>query len=103
LYTLYNSLEVDGAIDFLRHSRFTELIPLLTASGVETGFIQGKSALSAHIVGREEEPEAVVKRLFDRLQELGVEARWAGLGVAAFSSEDPDFLNFMEALDGYSD
>lgn len=95
--TLYNSLEVDGAINTLLASRFTQLIPLLLAPGVQRGH---EEVGSYHWVGRDEEPAERVLELYARLTEWSVNKRWTGVGVASFTTTDKELIGFMEALDG---
>lgn len=96
--TLYNSLEVDGAINYLLTCRFTQLIPLLIAPGV----VRDSSEKGAYRwVGRELPASESVRQLYSELNNLGVDTRWTGLGVASFSTTDQDLINFMEALDGH--
>lgn len=95
--TLYNSLEVDGAINMLLASRFTPLIPILTAPKVSRNLRDNGnyrwSGLQA--LGYE-----VVKALYEKLSEMGVEAKWTGITIPEFETTDTDLIGFMEALDG---
>ena len=98
--TLYNSLEVDGAINTLLASRFTQLIPLLLAPGVQRGH---EGVRSYRWVGRDGEPAEVVRELYARLTEWGVDKRWTGLGVASFTTTDKELIGFVEALEGHNE
>lgn len=95
--TLYNSLEVDGAINYLLGSRFTQLTPLLTAPGVVR---DGSEKGTYRWVGRELPASESVRQLYSKLNHFGVDTRWTGLVAASFTTSDPDLINFMEALDG---
>lgn len=96
--TLYNSLEVDGAINRLLASRFTPLIPLLTSPKVSRNLRNnGKYRWSGlQALGYE-----VVKALYEKLSEMGVEAKWTGITIPEFETTDADLIGFMEALDGF--
>lgn len=96
--TLYNSLEVDGAINYLLGSRFTQLIPLLTAPEVVR---DGSEKGTYRWVGRELPASESVRQLYSKLNHFGVDTRWTGLVVTSFTTTDRDLINFMEALDGY--
>lgn len=95
--TLYNSLEVDGAINILLASRFTQLIPLLTAPHVSRNLrYTGKYRWAGlQAVGYE-----AVKALYEKLSEWGVETEWTGITIPEFETEDRELVGFMEALDG---
>ncbi len=96
--TLYNSIEVDGAINYLLTSRFTQLIPLMTAPKVTRGYRYDNRY---HWSGIDIRAREVVDNLYEKLLELGVELKWEGIGIAEFSTSDKDLTNYMEALDGY--
>ena len=96
--TLYNSLEVDEAINYLLASRFTQLIPLMTASKVTRGYRYDNRY---HWSGIDTRAREVVENLYEKLLEWGVELEWVGGGIPEFSTSDKDLTNFMEALDGY--
>lgn len=95
--TLYNSLEVDGAINMLLANRFTHLIPILTSPNVSrTLRDNGKYRWSGlQALGYE-----VVKALYEKLSEMGVEAKWTGITIPEFETTDTDLIEFMKALDG---
>lgn len=94
---LYNSLEVDGALNLLLSSKFTQLIPLLTAPHVSRNLRYNEryrwSGLQA--IGYEK-----VKALYEKLSEMGVETEWTGITIPEFETTDTDLIGFMEALDG---
>nr|DAU00251.1 MAG TPA: hypothetical protein [Caudoviricetes sp.] len=96
--TLYNSLEVDGAVNMLLASRFTQLIPMLTAPNVSRHLrYNGKYRWSGlQAVGYE-----AVKALYEKLNEWGVETEWTGITIPEFETTDKGLIGFMEALDGY--
>lgn len=96
--TLYNALEVDGAINMLLTSKFTQLIPLLTAPHVSRNLrYNGRYRWSGLLaIGYEE-----VKALYEKLSEMGVEAEWTGITIPEFETVDTNLIGFMEALDGY--
>ena len=96
--TLYNSLEVDGAINYLLHSRFTQIIPHLTAPHVSRNLRHNGryrwSGLQA--LGYE-----AVKAVFDKLSEWGVQTEWTGITIPEFETADRELIGFMEALDEF--
>lgn len=98
--TLYDSLEVDGGINYLRASRFTQLIPLLTASRVTRGY---RYDGQYHWSGLDTRAREVVENLYEKLSEWGVELEWVGVSSAEFATSDKELTNFMEALDGYTE
>lgn len=95
--TLYNSLEVDGAINMLLASRFTQLIPMLTAPKVSRNLRDcGKYRWSGlQALGYE-----AVKALYEKLSDLGVETEWTGITIPEFETTDKELIGFMEAVDG---
>nr|DAK56203.1 MAG TPA: hypothetical protein [Caudoviricetes sp.] len=96
--TLYNSLEVDGAINKLLTSRFTQWIPLLIAPGVVR---EGGLGDEYRWISRDTTTDARVRELHARLQDLGLDVRWTGLGVASFTTTNKELIGFMEALGGF--
>lgn len=95
--TLCDSLEVDGAINYLLANRFTQLIPLMTAPRVARGYrYDGQYRWSGVDIRARE----VVENLYEKLLEWGVELEWDGISIAEFSTSDKDLTTFMEALDG---
>ena len=95
--TLYNYLEVDGAINYLLTSRFTQLVPLMTAPRVTRGY---RYDGQYHWSGIDIRAREVVEKLYEKLSEWGVELEWVGVSSAEFATSDKDLTNFMEALDG---
>jgi hypothetical protein len=95
---LYNALEVDGAINTLLASRFTQWIPLLIAQGVVR---EGSQGSEYRWISRDTTADALVRELYARLQDLGLDVRWTGPGVASFTTSDKELIRFMEALDGF--
>lgn len=98
--TLYNSLEVDGAINTLLASRFTQLVPLLTDPKVSRNLRDsGKYRWTGlQAVGYE-----AVKALYEKLSEWGVETEWTGITTPEFETADRELIGFMEALDGFDE
>lgn len=99
---LYSASDADYIINFLRSSRFTQLIPSLIPAGVERGGFEGKGPKTVCWVARKPELSEVMQDLMLKLDRAGVNPRWAPLsGTITISSEDEELINFMEALDGY--
>lgn len=96
--TLYNSLEVDGALNTLLFSKFTQLIPLLTAPHVSRNLrYNGRYRWSGlQAIGYE-----AVTALYEKLSEMGVEAEWTGITIPEFETADKDLIEFMGGLDGF--
>lgn len=96
--TLYNSLEVDGALNTLLFSKFTQLIPLLTAPHVSRNLrYNGRYRWSGlQAIGYE-----AVTALYEKLSEMGVEAEWTGITIPEFETVDKDLIEFMGGLDGF--
>lgn len=95
---LYNSLEVDGAINTLLASRFTQWIPLLIAPGVVR---EGGLGDEYRWISRDTTTNARVRELYARLLALGLGVRWTGSGRASFTTQDKELIGFMEVLDGH--
>ena len=96
--TLYNSLEVDGALNTLLFSKFTQLIPLLTAPHVSRNLrYNGRYRWSGlQAIGYE-----AVTALYEKLSEMGVEAEWTDITIPEFETVDKDLIEFMGGLDGF--
>lgn len=99
---LYSASDADYIINFLRSSRFTQMIPSLLPAGVERGGFEGKGPKTVCWVARKPELSEVMQDLMLKLDRAGVNPRWATLsGTITISSEDEELINFMEALDGH--
>lgn len=95
--TLYNSLEVDGAINMLLASRFTQLIPMLTAPKVSRNL---RDCSKYRWSGLQALGYEAVKALYEKLSDLGVETEWTGITIPEFETTDKELIGFMEAVDG---
>jgi len=101
---LYNASDADYIINFLRSSRFTQLIPSLLPAGVERGGFEGKGPKAVYWVARKPELFEVMQNLLLQLNQAGVNPHWATLnGTVSVSTEDEELIKFMEALDGYAE
>lgn len=99
---LYSATDTDYIINFLRSSRFTQLIPSLLPAGVERGGFEGEGPKAAYWVARRPELFEVMQNLLLQLNKAGVNPHWATLnGTVLVSSEDEELINFMGALDGH--
>ena len=96
--TLYNSLEVDGALNTLLTSKFTQIIPLLTDPRVSRNLrYNGRYRWSGlQAIGYE-----AVKALYEKLSDLGVETEWTGITIPEFETTDKELIGFMKGLDGF--
>lgn len=99
---LYSAADTDYAINRLRSSRFTQLIPSLLPAGAERGGFEGKGPKAVYWVARKPELSEAMQNLMLKLDKAGVNPRWATLnGTITVSSEDEELIKFMEALDGF--
>lgn len=99
---LYSATDADYVINYLRSSRFTQLIPSLLPAGVERGGFEGKGPRAVYWVARKPELSEAMQNLMLKLDKAGVDPHWATLnGTTMVSSEDDELVKFMEALDGY--
>lgn len=99
---LYSATDTDYAINLLRSSRFTQLIPSLLPAGVERGSFEGKGPKAVYWVARKPELSKAMQNLMLKLDKAGVNPRWATLnGTITVSSEDEELIKFTEALDGF--
>jgi len=101
---LYSATDTDYAINRLRSSRFTQLIPSLLPAGVERGGFEGKGPKAVYWVARKPELSEAMQDLMLKLDKAGVNPHWATLnGTITVSSEDEELIKFMEALDGFDE
>lgn len=98
--TLYNSLEVDGAINLLKSSKFTELIPVLLCPGLGRGVATQDDREEFHWASRSPESDRAAEEVYARLDHWGLELHWADQPRKAFYTDEPELVQFMEALDG---
>ncbi len=99
---VYSASDTDCVINYLRSSRFTELIPAITPAEVERGGFAGKGPKTVCWVARRPELSEAMQNLMLKLDKAGVGPHWATLnGTITVSSEDEELIKFMEALDGY--
>ena len=91
--TLYNSLEVDGAINLLKSSKFTELIPVLLCPGLGRGVATQDDREEFHWASRSPESDRTAEEVYARLH-------WVDQHRKAFYTDEPELVQFMEAVDG---
>lgn len=99
--TLYNSLEVDGAINLLKSSKFTELIPVLLCPGLGRGVATQDDREEFHWASRSPESDRTAEEVYARLDHWGQEVHWVDQPRKAFYTDEPELVQFMEALDGF--
>ena len=98
--TMYNSFEVDGAINLLKSSKFTELIPVLLCPGLGRGVFTQDDREEFHWVSRSPESDRTSEEVYARLDHWGLDVHWVDQPRKAFYTDEPELVQFMEALDG---
>lgn len=101
--TLYNSLEVDGAINLLKSSKFTELIPVLLCPGLGRGVATQDDREEFHWASRSPESDRTAEEVYERLDHWGLDLHWVDQPRKAFYTDEPELVQFMEALDGFDE
>lgn len=97
---MYNSLEVDGAINLLKSSKFTELIPVLLCPGLGRGVATQDDREEFHWASRSPESDRTAEEVYARLDHWGLDVHWVDQPRKAFYTDEPELVQFMEALDG---
>ena len=98
--TLYNSLEVDGAINLLKSSKFTELIPVLLRPGLGRGVATQDDREEFHWASRSPENDRAAEEVYAHLDHWGIDLHWVDQPRKAFYTDEPELVQFMEAVDG---
>ncbi len=98
--TLYNSLEAYGAINLLKSSKFTELIPVLLCPGLGRGVATQDDREEFHWASRSPESDRTAEEVYARLDHWGLELHWVDQPRKAFYTDEPELVQFMEALEG---
>ena len=98
--TLYNSLEVDGAINLLKSSKFTELIPVLLCPGLGRGVATQDDREEVHWVSRSPESDRTAEEVYARLDHWGLDIHWVDQHRKACYTDEPELVQFMEDVDG---
>lgn len=101
--TLYNSLEVDGAINLLKRSKFTELIPVLLCPGLGRGVATQDDREEFHWASRSPESDRTAEEVYARLDHWGLDVHWVDQPRKAFYTDEPELIQFMEAVDGFDE
>lgn len=98
--TLYNSLEADGAINLLKSSKFTELIPVLLCPGLGLGVATHDDREEFHWASRSPESDRTAEEVYARLDHWGLDVHWVDQSRKVFYTDEPELVQFMEAVDG---
>ena len=98
--TLYNSLEVDGVINLLKSSKFTELIPVLLCPGLGRGVATQDDREEFHWASRSPESDRTAEEVYERLDHWGLDLHWVDQPRKAFYTDEPELVQFMRVLDG---
>lgn len=101
--TLYNSLEVDGAISLLKRSKFTERIPVLLCPGLGRGVATQDDREEFHWASGNPESYRTAEEVYARLDHWGLDVHWVDQPRKAFYADEPELVQFMEVLDGFDE
>lgn len=101
--TLYNSLEVDEAINLLKSSKFTELIPVLLCPGLRRWVATQDDREEFLWESRSPESDRTAEEVYARLDHWGLDVHWVDPPRKAFYTDEPELVQFMGAVDGYAE